>query len=99
MNLFDIYFMDIITNKIQLAITDDEANILLSALSRFRGIYHENQDISHPDDKRRQERSIEIAESMRDTLETTLLDRYHNSLSNNQITNPSPERTHDNEQP
>lgn len=77
--------MDIITNKIQLAITDEEANILLSALSRFRGIYHENQDTSHLDDKRRQERSIEIAESMRDTLETTLLDRYHNSLSNTTI--------------
>ena len=73
--------MDIITNKIQLAVTDEEANVLLSAVSRFRGIY-ENTELKHPDDLARQKRSIEVAERMRDTLEAELLERYHNSQAN-----------------
>lgn len=74
--------MDIITNKIQLAVTDEEANVLLSAVSRFRGIYDENTELKHPDDLARQKRSIEVAERMRDVLETELLERYHNHQAN-----------------
>lgn len=73
--------MDIITDKIQLAITEEEANILLSALSRFRGIYNESQDITHPEDKCRQERSVAVAEAMRGTLETVLLERHYLIIS------------------
>ncbi len=70
--------MYIITNKIQLAVTDEEANVLLSAVSRFRGIY-ENTELKHPDDIARQERSIEVAGLIRDALEAELLERYHNA--------------------
>lgn len=79
--------MDIITNKIQLVITDEEANALLSAVSRFRGIY-ENTELKHPDDLARQKRSIEVAELMRDTLAAELLERYHNSQANAELTHP-----------
>lgn len=72
--------MDIITNKIQLAVTDEEANVLLSAVSRFRGIY-ENAELKHPDDIARQERSIEVARLIRDALEAELLERYHNAIA------------------
>ena len=72
--------MDIITNKIQLAVTDEEANVLLSAVSRFRGIY-ENTELKHPDDISRQERSIKVAGLIRDALEAELLERYHNAMA------------------
>ena len=74
--------MDILSNKIQLAITEEEASIILNSISRFRGIYAEGICLSHPDDQKRQERSILIAESIRDSLEKELLERYHNSLKN-----------------
>jgi hypothetical protein len=77
--------MDILTNKIQLAVTDEEANVILSAVSRFRGIY-ENTELKHPADLARHKRSIVVAERMRDTLEAELLERYHNSQANNAIT-------------
>jgi hypothetical protein len=70
--------MNIISGKIQIAVTEEEANIILSAVSRFRGIYDESH-LEHADDIARQSRSIEVAEHVRDTLESELLDRYHSA--------------------
>jgi hypothetical protein len=70
--------MNIISGKIQIAVTEEEANIILSAVSRFRGIYGESH-LEHADDIARQSRSIEVAEHVRYTLESELLDRYHSA--------------------
>lgn len=70
--------MDIITNKIQLAVSDEEANILLSAVIRFTGIYGD-VELKHPDDLARQKKSIKVAEHLRDVLVAEQLERYHNS--------------------
>lgn len=70
--------MDIITNKIQLALSDEEASIFLNALIQFTGIY-EGKELKHPDDVARQKKSIKVAEHLRDVLEAELIERYHNS--------------------
>lgn len=70
--------MDIITNKIHLAITDEEANVILSALSRFQGVYGDTQELTHPEDVARQEMSLNLADKMRVNLELELLERWHN---------------------
>ena len=63
-------------DPIHLAITQEEADIILHALSSFQGI-HKSINLTHPDDIRRQERSIEVARSMLETLEVKLLEIYH----------------------
>ena len=75
--------MEIIGNKIQLAVTEEEANILLQAVGRyvFHGPYWppESYQCLTEAEQKRAENMKKSAHDMCESLQEELLRRYHES--------------------